>query len=108
VRYVAEVDGQGFVVALHIAVIELQDGFAVVGGTGYAEQVAQVVEHGVAAGIVALLGEEPLAGLGGFCRFTCFGHGGSGWVRTQVGPTRRDNLSAREYSMLLAVFNRIV
>ena len=76
--------------ALHVGVIEFQEGFAVVGGAGHAEEVAQVVEHRVVARVVTRLGQEPLAGFGGFIRFVVVGHELGGLVV----HTRRSNVRA--------------
>jgi len=67
-----------------------------------------VVEHGVVARVVVWVGQEPLAGLGGFMGFDGLGHDRVVWLCAQGGPTPGHNPCPAEYSMPRAVFNRIV
>lgn len=67
-----------------------------------------MVECGVVAGVVVWVGQEPLAGFGGFVGFDGLGHDRGGLVVPQGGPTPGHNPCPAEYSMPTAVFNRIV
>ena len=89
-RHLAKVEGEGVVVVFYVAVVEFQEGFAVVGGAGHVEEEAQVVEGGVVAGVVVWVGQEPLAGFGGFVGFDGLGHDRGGLVVC----TRRVNAGA--------------